>query len=512
MKKFQTDVVVMGSGMSGICAADAVLAQGKKVMVFEKKPYQGGTVGNCPIAFVSIPDDEDYQDRVFKLIYDYTNYNADPAVIRTFVRNSWRTKEYIERMKVRMIPVQNVPIDEIGDPKYADGFPPAVMAYGEFFMAQGQGKGHGGALLCLRGKKDIEKRGGIYMLDTPVTDVIQDENGKITGVIAVENKTGERIEVECRALIICSGGIMADRKMMKEKTGFTYTDYNCSGDGNVLFNCFPNSGQTGDGQKLAWKLGGEETAIAVTGHNLVPGPGIVASSPWIVYNEMRTLQEQPYLWVNRNGERFADESISNNHMAISMAIRNQPGRVSYFVIDEDTRQRLENVGIDYMYFMFPIEKFHDIPGQICHLRDDLGNKHVFMEDTIEDLCRAAGIDEEGMKKTLERYNRFCDQKHDDDFAKNPQYLYPVRKGPFYALRVFCAGYNTIGGIKINGRSQVINTEGKPIQGLFAAGDAVQTSLYGNPPTGASAGAYFAMPLGFASGDSACAYIDEEENK
>ena len=89
-------------------------------------------------------------------------------------------------------------------------------------------------------------------------------------------------------------------------------------------------------------------------------------------------------------------------MAISTAIKNQPGRVSYFVIDEDTRLKLENEGLDYMYFMFPIEKFHDIPGQFRHLRDDIGNKHIFMEDTIEDLCAAAGIDETGFKETLAR--------------------------------------------------------------------------------------------------------------
>ncbi len=510
--KLKTDVVVMGSGLSGICAADAVLAQGKDVIVFEKKTYQGGAVGNCPIAYVCIPDDSEYQDAVFKLIYDYTNYNADPAVIRQYVKNSWRTKDYLERMHIQKVCIQDVPIDEIGDPKYADGFPPAVCAYGEFFMAQGRGKGHAGALLCLRGMQDIKRRGGTYLLNTPLTDVIQDEKGKIIGAIGVNNETGETVEVECEAVIICSGGIMEDRELMKRTTGFTYTDNDCSGDGNVLFNCFPNSGQTGDGQKLAWKLGGEETAIAVTGHNLVPGPGIVASSPWIVYNETRTLQEQPYLWVNRNGERFMNESISNNHMAISTAIKNQPGRVSYFVIDEDTRLKLENEGLDYMYFMFPIEKFHDIPGQFRHLRDDIGNKHIFMEDTIEDLCAAAGIDETGFKETLARYNQFCDQGNDEDFAKDARYLYPVRKGPFYAMRVFCAGYNTIGGIKVNGKMQVVKTDGRPIRGLFAAGDAVQTALYGNPPTGASAGAYFAMPLGFAAGDSACAYIDKQSER
>lgn len=501
--KMKTDVVVMGSGMSGVSAAEAVLARGKKVIVFEKKPYQGGAVGNCPIAYVSINRDRAYQDRVFKLIYEYSNYNADPAVIRQFVTYSWKTKELLDRFKIQTHKVQSVPYDEIGDPKYADGFPPAVIAYGDFYMAQGRGKGHAGALICLRGMKDIEKQGGVYLLNTPLTDVIQDKSGKVIGAVGIHNGTGEKVEVECGAVIIASGGIMEDRQLMKEMTGFTFTDYNCSGDGNVLFNCFPNSGQTGDGQKLAWKLGGEKTAIAVTGHNLVPGPGIVASSPWIVYNELRTLQEQPYLWVNRNGERFVDESISNNHMAISTGIKNQPGRESYFIIDEDTRLKLETEGVDYTYFMFPIKKFTDIPGQFRHLRDEVGNKHVFMEDTVEKLCEAAHINLQGLQETLERYNRFCDQGLDEDFAKDAKYLYPVRKGPFYAMRVFCAGYNTIGGIRVNGKMQVIAENGEAIPGLYAAGDAIMTCFYGNPPIGGSAGAYFAIPFGFAAGDSVC---------
>lgn len=508
--KLKTDLVIMGSGMAGISAADAALARGKKVIVFEKKPYQGGAVSNCPIAYVSIRKDRAFQNAAFHLLYEYSNYNANPSVIRQYVNNSWRTKEYIERLGIKMIPTQQLELEDIGDPKYADGFPPAVMAHGDFYLVPGRGKGHGGALICLNAMKDIIKRGGQYMLNTPITDILVDENGKVTGVKAVNNETKEEIEVECEAVIIASGGIMEDREMMKKYTGFTFTDYNCSGDGNVLFNCYPNSDQTGDGQKLAWKLGGAQSAIAVSGHNLVPGPGIVASSPWIVYNETRTIQEQPYLWVNKNGERFIDESISNNHMAISTGIANQPNGESYIVFDEDTRRHLEEEGVDYMYFIFPVEKLTDIPGQFRTLIEEKGNKHVFMKDTIEELCAQSGIDQAGLEETLDRYNGYCDNGEDEEFGKNAKYLRPVRKGPFYAMRVFCAGYDTIGGIKVNGKMQVIREDGKAIPGLYAAGDNMMSEFYGNPPTGGSAGAYFAMPFGFAAGDSACDYL--EKNK
>lgn len=506
--KTSTDIVIMGSGMAGICAADAALARGYRVVVCEKKPYQGGAVSNCPVAFITIRNQREFKDAAFRLLYEYSNYNADPSVIRQYVNHSWRTKEYIERLGVQMFPAQMLELEDIGNPKYADGFPTAIMAHGDFYMVPGRGKGHGGSLICLNAMRDIVSRGGIYMLNTPITDILQNEEGAVTGVICVNNETQEQIEVDCKAVIIASGGIMEDREMMKEYTGFTFTDYNCSGDGNVLFNCFPDSGQTGDGQKLAWKLGGAKTAIAVSGHNLVPGPGIVADSPWIVYNETRTIQEQPYLWVNRMGERFIDESISNNHMAISTGIANQPGRVSYIVFDEDTRLHLEQDGVDYMYFVFPVQKLTDIPGQFKRLRDEIGNKHIFLADTIEELCAQAGIDENGMKETLTRYNAFCDSGIDEDFAKDANYLLPVRRGPFYAMRVYCAGYDTIGGIKVNGKMQVVTEEGTAIPGLYAAGDNMLTAFYGNPPTGGSAGAYFAMPFGFAAGESACDILDK----
>ena len=101
--RLKTDLVIMGSGMAGISAADAALARGKKVMVFEKKPYQGGAVSNCPIAYLSIRNDKDFQNTAFHLLYEYSNYNANPSVIRQYVNNSWRTKEYIERLGIKMM-------------------------------------------------------------------------------------------------------------------------------------------------------------------------------------------------------------------------------------------------------------------------------------------------------------------------------------------------------------------------------------------------------------------------
>lgn len=506
--KITADVVIMGSGLAGITAADSALKQGKKVMVFEKRPFQGGSVSNCPIVCYILKHDQAYQDAAFKLLYEYSNYSANPAVIRTYVDNGWKIKDYIEGLGGKLHLGVDLSLDQIGVKLPNSGFPPAIQAHADTYFLMGRGKGHGAALLCLNAMKDIIKRGGEYFLDTPITD-IHTENGKVVGVTAVNNATGEVIEVDCKAVIIASGGIMDNKEMIKEHTGFTYTDNDCSDGGNVLFNCFPNSKQTGDGHQLAWKLGGAKGSIAVVGHNLVPGPGIVADSPWITYNQIRIVQEQPYLWVNVNGERFIDESLSHNHMAISTGIYNQPNRESFIVFDEDTKKHMEEVGVDYVYMIFPAKQLTDVTGQFKHLIEEVGNKHVFMADSISQLAAQAGIDEDGLEATLERYNGYCDEGVDKEFTKDANFLRPVRKGPYYALRVFCGGYDTIGGIKVNGRMEVISDDGIAIPGLYAAGDIVLNEFYGNPPVGGCGSLNTSMAFGFAAGDYAAQYAEKE---
>ena len=74
--------------------ADAALARGKKVIVFEKKPYQGGAVSNCPIAYVSIRKDRAFQNAAFHLLYEYSNYNANPS------DNSSVCKQFLENKRI----------------------------------------------------------------------------------------------------------------------------------------------------------------------------------------------------------------------------------------------------------------------------------------------------------------------------------------------------------------------------------------------------------------------------
>jgi len=82
----------------------------------------------------------------------------------------------------------------------------------------------------------------------------------------------------------------------------------------------------------------------------------------------------------------------------------------------------------------------------------------------------------------------------------------VRNGKFYALRCFCGGYQAMGGIRINGRCEVLQENLRPFKGLYAAGDCCAGEIYGNPPIGGIGVSTVCFAQGFASADEAVKYV------
>ncbi|MDD1707348.1 MAG: FAD-binding protein, partial [Methanoregulaceae archaeon] len=135
-----------------------------------------------------------------------------------------------------------------------------------------------------------------------------------------------------------------------------------------------------------------------------------------------------------------------------------------------------------------------------------GNKHAFIADTLEDLAKQMDIDPAALKKTVDEYNAYCEKGHDDQYAKNPKFLRPVKKGKFYAVRAFSTAYQTIGGIKVNGKTQALTKDLEVIPGLYAAGDIIAAELFGDPPTLGIGTLGFALASGRIAGQSALQYI------
>jgi fumarate reductase flavoprotein subunit len=506
LKEIKTELAVMGSGLAGLSAAVTAAKKGVKVAVFEKRPFQGGGVSNCPMGLVVTKNQVEYQDKAFNVHMDATKWNANASLVRAVINNHYRGPEFIKDLGLDFLMVMPVPLELIGvQHPQIKGFP-GYFYLGDMYLLKPRGKGHGAAMICLNAAKKLRELGGEIYFNTTVNSFIKKGN-TVVGAMASE-KDGEEVKISCKAFIVASGGFSDNPEMIKEYTGHIYTDNNCDGDGDVLFNTHPNAQLYGEGQQAVWQIGGAKGAMGINGHNLVPGPGIIGHNSWIVYNQTRTMQEQPYLWVNQLGQRFIDEAKSNDHIAMGTAIANQPTKRSYIIFDEATKRHMENEGVEYIYIIFPAQKLSNVTGQFEELINVKRNKHVFMADSIEELCKQTGIDYGGLSETLKNYNQYCEKGHDDAFAKNPAFLRPVKESRFYALRVFKGGYEAIGGVKINSKCEVLDKESCVITGLYAAGDCAAGEIWGDPPLGHVASATTCLSLGFIAADHASDFIKQ----
>ena len=96
--------------------------------------------------------------------------------------------------------------------------------------------------------------------------------------------------------------------------------------------------------------------------------------------------------------------------------------------------------------------------------EERGTSEVFSADSIEELAEKMGVDKQVLKATVEEYNGFCAKGHDDLFAKNRKYLRALKGPKFYAVKARTLFLGTLGGIKINHRTEVLDKKGNVIPG------------------------------------------------
>ncbi|MBT8338482.1 MAG: FAD-dependent oxidoreductase [Desulfatitalea sp.] len=506
MEKIKADVAVIGTGAAGMAAAIRAAEGGAKVVIFEKRPFPGGA-SNTPMCVASTKKDPEYQDKAFKVHMEMTQQAGNAELVRAWINKSGELPDWLTNQGYQLGPVMaSATLETMGKQRgYGVGFPNGYFIHDVYFLPP-RGKGHGGAMLIRHLVKRAEDLGVDIRLAMPAKKIIK-EGDKISGVIA-EDKTGNQVRVEARAVIVASAGFNEDKDMIKKYGMYDFTlDPSPLGGGEGdLFFVAPNLKLTGDGQKMAWAAGADKGAIGI---GLIPHIhklGIGGVPPWITFNQLMTIMEQPYLWVNQQGKRYYDESFSDEHMSQTHAIARQYPKSGYIVFDNATKRHLETVGPDYQYFIFEAKTIDDVDRQFS-TAIAAGNKDLFVADSLRELAQKTGIDENGLKRTVDEYNGCCEKGHDDLFGKNPTYLRPVKEPKFYAMRIRCCAYQTIGGIRVNGKTEALTKERKVVPGLYAAGDIIVAEAFGDPPINGVGTLGFALSSGLIAAESSLAYLN-----
>lgn len=452
MKQLQTDVIVVAAGLSGMAAGIAAAENGAKVMIFEKSNTTGGAanMGMGPLG-VGSPIQKEHMisltaGEAFRKHMYYTHYKVDARLVRDYYFKSGETIEWLMDMGVEFLGVQR-----------AFNAPEATRAYsdGEFtwHVVKPEGGGAPGPRCATAMTKKMTERAKeleveLYM-ETPVARIIM-EDGRAVGVIA-KDRDGQEIEARAKAVILATGGFGDNPEMIKEQTGYEF--------GKTIFN-FAIPGMKGDGIKMAWEAGAGHTPCTMELMYQLPDN----MNHFILDGAFR----QPCLWVNRNGNRFMPEDQIANTTFTGNAISSQPGYVAYSIFDSKLLKKYKKKGSDIMSHVHPHDLFDHFDDQ---WERDLaeGYETICQADTIEELAEKAGIDLEGLIKQIEEYNEMCEAGFDEIFEKDRAYMQPIEKGPFYCCRQNVGAYGTLGGVKINHKTQVLNEEAKVIPGLYCVG-------------------------------------------
>lgn len=482
MSKLEADVAVIATGPAGLTAAISAAQGGAKVIAFEKGSTTGGTanMGMGPFGVESrlqkMKQTGPTRDEAFKIFMDYTHWRVDAQLVRAYIDKAATTIGWLEDMGVEFYDV-------------ATYFPGGHSTWHIVKPETGR-PGPQAATAMMKVLTEKAKELGVkIMLQTPVTKILK-KGEKIIGVIA-EDKSGEPIEVSAKAVVVATGGFGDNPAMIKK-----YTAYEWGKD----LSSMRVPGITGDGIKMAWDVGAARTDMNIELTYGMPGE----AEP-----SLNMAFRQPHMMVNLLGERFLDEGIMHNTTFTGNAIAVQKNRTAFLLFDEKIKNTMETEGFDSVSVVFPLMKPEDIAGSI-EMAIEKGNDNIFMADSLDELASKTGIDTEGLKNTVRQYNGFCEKGHDDTFNKKYKLLRPIEVPKFYAARLLPSGYGSLGGIKINYKTEVMDKKWNRIPGLFAAGtDAC--SIYGDSYVFIMAGNTmgFALNSGRIAGENAAEYVKED---
>jgi fumarate reductase flavoprotein subunit len=435
----ETEVVVIGSGAAGLAAALTAAEGGAKVIVFEKERSPGGTSNFLQGTFAVESDmqRERYimysRDEAFKNIMEYSHWIANPRLVRAIINESGATIGWLQKQGVVFTDT-------------TINMPDAPRTYHVI-------KGRGEALVKVLTTR-AKEQGIDIRLATPVKRIVK-QGDRITGVIA--EMDGEEIQVGARAVIIASGGYANNKDWIKKYTGF-----------DLGVNLMPvgNVDKTGDGIRMAWEVGGAEEGKSLL-ELYRAGP---AGPDFSLGNQIEFAVTQPDLWVDPKGERFCDESICFYDSSVGNANARFKEGYTWSMFDEGVIKRMlergidKNVAIDSMPGSKPTDIYREIKAAL-----DRKSTEVVEADSIEELAIKMNVNPSTLKKTIEEYNDAGEKRYDEQFAKDPRYLWPVKGPKYYAVKARTVFLGTMGGIKINEKAEVLDKKESVIPGLYAAG-------------------------------------------
>ena len=429
-----TDVVVVGAGGAGLTAALTAVQNGADVVVLEKMAMVGGAsamAGGGTNATGSQWQQsygiEDSPEAYFMDIMKNGHFFSDARTLWLYANTQGAAFDWLVAEDGAALPYKNT-----------EPSPSAEHSYGRTFSPDGGGAGVISAL-----QEKLAGLGVEIMTETPAQELMVTD-GTVTGVKALA-ADGTPYEITANSVILATGGYGANTDMLPESvTSLPYA-------GAVS--------ATGDGLNMATAIGADSfnlDKVNIQPHSIVLPDGRgqhTFQGCLAMYNKTGSVL------VSDQGVRFVNEQGSANDIKAGM----EQNQHSYLIMDAASFETYAQTCIaSHNFTQEQLDEWLEANGT---------STPVFAHaDTLEDLAAIVNIPAGALTDTVERYNGFVAAGEDADFDR--KVTTAMGDGPYYAVEMNLRYYATLGGLRINNSMQVLDTDGQPIQGLYAAGEVV----------------------------------------
>ena len=498
-----TDIVIVGAGNGGMFAAAYAAANGLNFRVIEQNSavqdtrHWYGAIDSAAAKEAGVPATD--KAKLLSEISRYASGKCDQRVVKTWINESAAMHDFM----------RGILEDQFGwTCEFTSGAEAAWPAENAehntdyLYPVQEhnyrQSESESGLQRNEALQQYIEELGYSIDFKTSLAKLEKDADGRITGIIAQSTEDDHFIRYNANdGVLLACGGFPGNPYMMEQLDPLGTS---------VTTACSYSPSDKGYGIRAAVWAGAnldKEAAPMLFDRGIV-APGVDAGyvesensfGGKAFPGEIKQYNPgtQPFLKVNRNGERFANESSPYNDIVYAAA--HQPGRVYAQICDanilEDVKRfhtigcsaQTRNAGAEY----------------IQKQMDSAEEKGCFFKaDTIEELADKLGFTGEAKDTflaTVDRYNELYDQQNDEDFGKPAYRLSAIRKAPFYGCWLGASLLCTEQGIAINEKGQALDNDNKPMPGLYVTGD-MSGSFFANNYPCLMAGVAMGRTLTFA---------------
>ncbi len=460
---FQFDVVVVGAGAAGLCAAASAAESGAATVCIEKNPKSQGA--GTYYGFINTKlQNENGVATVDETSYEKSLIEANlgatsPSLMHAYVQNSAKVGDWLCDMAA-LTGNKAMFSNEMGSVNtlYFDDEASGSTAYG---------------MLASYGAQ----KGAEYVYDTEVVRIERDSDGRVSGILAKTGKDSYARYNASKGVVLATGGYNGDHDMIAKY--IPWVDVDTSSEYSPIF----RTGNTGDGLKMALWSGARI--------------GAVPHTPMIHFLK-GSMPTSGSLFVNGAGERFADEGTSMEVMA--QIIMRQPGHTMYNIADSkpsgmallmmsmssgtadasSASSADAASGADAATAASGADASSAAAtggdasgdaesggsGPMSNLVSNSGPTY----QTIEELAEANGFDADTLKATVARWNELAAQKHDADFGSDFSLAQTIDTPPYSCTESPGCRLAMIGGPQINQKMEVVDDDYAPIEGLYATGN------------------------------------------